>query len=346
MSVMTVLGLVKPDKLGIVLPHEHVFIDLRNQFSEPQEISKKILADQQVNIHNLGILKRNPYAIKDNLLLSDFELAGEELKEFKKAGGKTIVDHTSRGLGRDPYLLKSLAITIGLNIIVGSGYYTYDTHPEDMNKKSVEELTDEILKDLTIGIKKSGVRAGIIGELGTSREIHPNEKKVLLAAARAHNKTGAPISVHTYPWKHNGREIVNMFHEKNVRLDKVIICHSDVSINLEYMRDILSKGALIEFDNFGKEFYMSPEDRGFAGGVFATDIERIRTIKLLIDEGFEKQILISNDLCLKMMLHRYGGWGYDHILRNIVPMMVDEGITEDIIDLLLRENPKRLLDTI
>lgn len=343
MSVMTALGPVESDKLGIVLPHEHIFIDLRNQFSESEEISKKILADQQVNIYNLGVLKRNPYAIKDNLLLSDFELAEKELKEFKKAGGKTIVDHTSRGLSREPYLLKSLAVTTGLNIIVGSGYYTYDTHPKDMSKKNVEELTDEILKDLTIGIKKSGIRAGIIGELGTSRKIHPNEKKVLLAAAKAHNKTGAPISVHIYPWKHNGREVVNMFYEKNVRLDKVVICHSDVSINLEYMRDILSKGALIEFDNFGKEFYISPEDRGFTAGVFATDIERIRTIKLLIDEGFEKQILISNDICLKIMLHHYGGWGYDHILRNIVPMMIEEGITRDTIKLLIRENPKKWL---
>jgi len=169
--------------------------------------------------------------------------------------------------------------------------------------------------------------------------------KVLdIYTAKAHNKTGAPISVHIYPWKHNGREVVNMFYEKNVRLDKVVICHSDVSIDPGYMKDILSKGALVEFDNFGKEFYIAPEDRGFAGGVFATDIERVRTIKSLIDEGFERQILISNDLCLKMMLHHYGGWGYDHILRNIVPMMIDEGIDKTTVDLLVKETPKKWLN--
>jgi phosphotriesterase-related protein len=344
MGVVTVLGPVKTDELGIVLPHEHLFIDLRNQFTEPEEISKKVLADQQVSIRNLGILRRNPYAVKDNLLLSDLELAEKELKEFKKAGGKTIVDATSQGLGRDPHLLKSLALSTGLNVIAGSGYYTYDTHPPDMAKKTIKELADEIIEDLTIGIKKSEVKAGVIGELGTSREIHPNEKKVLLAAAKAHNETGAPILVHIYPWASNGREVVDIFSEEGVQLDKVVICHSDVSIDLEYMKDIMSRGALIEFDNFGKEFYIAPEDRKFAGGVFATDIERVRALRYLIDEGFEKQILISNDICLKIMLHRYGGWGYDHILRNIVPMMIDEGIDKTTINLLVKENPKKWLN--
>ena len=76
-------------------------------------------------------------------------------------------------------------------------------------------------------------------------------------------------------------------------------------------------------------------------GVGRLKIEEVRTIKFLVDEGFEKQILISNDICLKMMLHHYGGWGYDHILQNIVPMMVGEGITRDTINLFIQENPKK-----
>lgn len=212
-----------------------------------------------------------------------------------------------------------------------------------MDEKSVEELADEIVEDLTVGIKGSGIKAGIIGELGTSREIHPNEKKVLLAAVKAHTETGAPISVHIYPWSDNGREVVNILSGKGVRMDKVVICHSDVSIDLDYIKYILSVGALIEFDHFGKEYYIAPMDRVFLGGGFGTDLERVRAIKTLLDEGFERQILISNDLCLKIMLHRYGGWGYDHILRNIVPMMVDEGIDKNMIDLLIRENSNNWL---
>lgn len=344
MSVMTVLGPISGDRLGIVLPHEHIFIDLRNQFNEPEEISKRVLVNQQVDIDNLGILRENPYALKDNLLLSDFELAKRELEELKKAGGETVVDATGQNMGRDPCLLRNMAMATGINIVAGSGYYTHDTHSKEMDKKSIQEIADEIIEDFTVGIEESKVRAGVIGELGTSKEIHPNERKVLLAAAKAHVEIGAPIIVHIYPWGQNGREVVDVLSRRGVRLDKVVICHSDVSIDPEYMKDILSKGALIEFDNFGKEFSIPLKDRrGFIGGVFATDIERVRTIKFLVDEGFEKQILISNDICLKIMLHHYGGRGYDHILQNIVPIMIDEGITRDTIGLFIRENPKKWL---
>ena len=99
----------------------------------------------------------------------------------------------------------------------------------------------------------------------------------------------------------------------------------------------------VEFDDFGKEFYIDPEDRGFAGGVFARDIERVQVVKRLVDDGFAEQLLITNDICLKSMLRHYGGWGYDHILRHVVPMLRHEGVEQSTIDQLLVENPKRLL---
>lgn len=348
MSVMTVLGPVEVDNLGTTLSHEHCFVDIRHLFAEPEEMSKKILGNQQVAIHNLNIVKSNPFAIKDNLLLSDFEVTRQELEEFKKAGGKTIVDVTPRGIGRDPYLLRSLAISTGLNIIAGSGYYTQNTHPKQVDEKSVEELADELVEDLTEGIGKTNMRAGVIGELGTSEKIHPSEKKVLLAAAEAHNRTGAPIYIHVYSWAPNGVEVVNIFSKKGVQLDKLVICHVDSSIDMKYIKNVLSTGTLVEFDNFGKEFYVIPEDRigfyGLYGGVFSTDRERVEAIKELVDEGFEKQILISNDVCFKTDLQHYGGWGYNHVLRNIVPMMIEEKIDKATIDLFLKENPKKLLD--
>lgn len=154
MSVMTVLGPVEADKLGVVLPHEHFFVDLRFRFTEPDEISKKVIGNQQVSMHNLSILRTFPWAIRDNLWLSDFEVAQQEVEELKRAGGKTVVDLTNRGTGRDPHLLKSLAISTDLNIIAGSGYYTYHTHPKKLDKKTVEEIADEMIEELTIGIKK------------------------------------------------------------------------------------------------------------------------------------------------------------------------------------------------
>ena len=130
---------------------------------------------------------------------------------------------------------------------------------------------------------------------------------------------------------------------QDVNSAKIVICHSDVEPDLEYIRALLERGVFVEFDNFGKEFYIDPADRGFAGGAFVRDVDRVRMIKEILDWGYEKQLLVTNDICLKCMLHHYGGWGYDHILRNVVPMMEDEGIPREMIDRILSENPKRVL---
>jgi len=343
MSVMTVLGPVEVESLGMTLSHEHIFIDIRNQFTEFSDSEKARISRQKVCKENAGELCRNPYAIKDNLLLDDVEVAASELDYFKKAGGRTIVDCTSIGINRDARKLRELAGRTGLNIIAGSGYYTADTHPAGMDKWSPEEIAEQIIRDLTIGMEATDIKAGVIGEIGTGSPVHPNEKKNLLAAAIAHRQTCAPIYVHTYPWRQSGLEITNLFMDENVNPAKIVICHTDVEPDAPYIRELLSKGVFIEFDNFGKEFDIKPEDRGFAGGIFVKDIERVRLIKECIEWGFENQLLITNDICLKSMLHAYGGAGYDHIVRNIVPMMLAEGISQETIDVFLFENPVELL---
>lgn len=343
MSIMTVEGLVDSDALGIISPHEHVLADIRNQFTEPVEATKRALAEQKVSIGNLDALTRNPYAVRDNLVLNDVALAEEELLQFKRAGGDAIVDATSRGIGRDPKALLSISRATGIKIIGGCGYYTFDTHPPGMDNWTVEEIRDEMIKELTTGIGATQIRAGVIGELGTSERIHPNEKKVLRAAAGANKATNAGVIVHTYPWSENALEIINILTGEGMAPNKISINHIDVEINVDYCRAIVIKGAFIEFDNFGKEYYIDSWDRGFAGGVFARDIDRVKIMRTLVDEGYGGNILMSTDVCLKTLLHRFGGWGYDHILSHIVPMMQEEGIPEDQIDIILRENPKKLL---
>lgn len=345
MPVMTVTGLVDSDKLGIISPHEHVLWDIRNQFREFSEASKRALSEQKVGINNLDVLSRNPYAVKDNLVQGDLKVAEEELLEFKRAGGDTVVDATSIGVGRDPEALKKISRSTDINIIAGCGYYTYDTHPKDMDDKTIEEIEREILTDLKTGINGTNIRAGVIGELGTSEEIHPNEKKGLISAAKAQVETGVGIIVHIYPWAKRGLEVLDILSKNGVKTNRVSINHVDVEIDLEYCKSIVQSGAYIEFDNFGKEYFIAKRDRGFAGGIFMRDIERVKALKELIEAGYLDNILISCDVCLKTLLHRYGGWGYDHILTHIVPMMREEGITEEQIEVLLKENPKKFLDT-
>lgn len=340
---MTVLGPVPADQLGITLVHEHLFLDLRNQFTVFTDPEKRRLSQEKIALSNVGTLRRNPYAIIDNLVLDDHELAVKESMRFAQLGGRTIVDCTSVGIHRSPACLQLVAQKTGLNIIAGCGYYTYDTHPRELEQWTAHEIAQQMIADLTTGIDGTSIRAGIIGEIGTSDPIHPNERKCLLAAAIAHQATGAALFVHTYPWGQAGLEAARRLISEGVEPQKIVICHVDVQFDLNYLRALLDLGVMLGFDNFGKEFYIDPDDRGFAGGIFARDIERVQVIRQLLGWGHETQILIANDICLKSMLHAYGGWSYDHILRHIVPMMRHEGIPQSAIDTFLIHNPRRLL---
>ena len=168
-------------------------------------------------------------------------------------------------------------------------------------------------------------------------------KKNLIASAIAFKKTGAPVYVHTYPWGRGGLQAARILIEHGVDPAKIVICHLDVEPDIELMKEVLSTGVFLEFDDFGKEFCIEPADRGFAGGFFIRDIERVRLVRKMIEWGFGSQILLTTDICLKMLLRAYGGWGYGHILKNIVPLMKFEGIDEEQIRLVIEENPKRLL---
>ena len=344
MSVMSVNGPLAADSLGVVSPHEHLLIDIRNQFTEFIGIARRARSEGKVCLENMDALSRNPYAVKDNLVMDDVALAAQELMRFKQAGGDTVVDATLTSIGRDPDALRDLSRATGVNIIAGCGYYTADTHPADMALRTVAEIRQEILDNLRRGMDATLIRAGVIGEIGTSAVIQPGEKKVLEAAAEAQVETGVGVIVHTYPWGQRGLEAAETLCRKGVPPQKVSINHIDVEIDLDYCRQLLREGVFIEFDDFGKEYFIDRRDRGFAGGVFARDIERVLAIKTLLNEGYTDQILIACDICLKTLLHRYGGWGYDHILTHIVPMMLDEGIAAEQIDTLLRANPRRFLD--
>jgi len=346
MAVMTVLGKIDSDLLGVVLPHEHIMLDLRNQFSPPSEASRIALSEKKVSISNLDVLSRNPLAVQDNLILNDLAVAESELLEFKKAGGDTVVEATSVGAGRDPVALRNISRAIGIHIVAGCGYFTFDTHPVNMNEKTVEEIKSEMISDIRVGMNGTNIRAGVIGEIGTSEKIHPNEEKTCIAAAEVQAETGLGMHVHTEPWGNERMKVLKIVKIHGGDLEKVVINHIDVKreFDLDECKQIMEQGAYIEFDNFGKEYYIDTRNRGLLAGPFAYDIERVQVIKELIDAGFLTKILVTNDLCFKTMLHSYGGWGYDHILTNIVPMLMEVGITEAQVEMLIKVNPKNFLD--
>ena len=122
MPIMSVSGPIEKEKLGIVSPHEHIFIDMKVFFTEPETIGAKNIAYKPVTIDTLGVLKRNPFALLDNVRLMDVQTQIKELMQFKFAGGRTVVDATNVGIGRDPYLLRQVADSTGLQVIAGAGF--------------------------------------------------------------------------------------------------------------------------------------------------------------------------------------------------------------------------------
>lgn len=348
-KVETVLGRVPSEDLGITLPHEHLLLDITCWCVKPSEASKLYLWDSPVTIEKLGVLRRDPQISKDAMQLTDESVAVEELGAFMKMGGRTLVDVTIAGLARDPKALERISIDTGVNIIMGSGFYLERSHPAFVKKNSAEELSEIIVRELMEGVNGSGIRAGVIGEIGCSSPITDEEKKVLKASALAQRETGRPLTVHPSIWDlgkralaKNENEILDLLLREDADLTKFYMSHMDYTCTqLDYQRHIMDEYKItIDYDTFGQEGYPYSI---FPGAFEPSDRQRIAAVIELCKEGYEKQLMLSQDICKKIHLLKYGGTGYAHILEDIVPELTLNGVTRTQINTMLVENPKRIL---
>ena len=194
--VRTVAGDIAPDDLGITLCHEHLLIDLKRVFVEPDEPDAKVMAHRAVELETLGWIRSNYVSNLDNLGLYVENEVIEEIKLYQKVGGATLVEVTPVDIGRNPEGLLRIAEAAGLNVVMGSGYYVHGTHPDDMDVRSEDVLVDEMTRDVTDGVGNTGIKSGIIGEIGCTWPLDKNERKVLRAAACAQKATGAALTIH------------------------------------------------------------------------------------------------------------------------------------------------------
>ncbi|MCX5838496.1 MAG: phosphotriesterase-related protein [Deltaproteobacteria bacterium] len=340
-QAQTVLGRVRADALGITLPHEHLFIDASVLFVEPPEASQRKIAHEPVSLENLSWVLYHQFNNLDNTRLLDEDLVIKEVMLYKKEGGGTIVDVTNTGLGRDPLAIARISRTTGMHVIMGSGYYVGESQGSEMDRKREEEIAAEITADIQEGVGTTGIRAGIIGEIGCSWPLQEREKKVLRACAIAQKNTGAAITIHPGLHEHSPMEILRLLDKAGADISRVIMGHLCRTGFLPATRRQLAQtGCYIQYDTFGSApFYP------LHFGVFnkPCDRERIEQIMELIADGYLKQVLISQDICLKVKLVQYGGQGYAHIIRNILPQMLARGMTQEQIQTIMVENPKRFL---
>ena len=332
-------GDLPPDKVGITMCHEHVLVDFTCFFPKITDATRRAKWEMPVTMEILGELRRDPFLCKDNMLQLDRALAIRELMHYKRAGGKTIVDCTSIGLGRDVRGLRHISEVTGLNIIAGAGFYVQDAHPRYVRGRSIDELSSQIVRDVRDGVDNTGIKCGIIGEVGTSWPITKDEEKVVRAAVRAHKKTGAPLNIHPAPWERKADKVLDIVEEETDDLSRIVLSHIDeTSYDTEYAISLAKRGCFVEFDTFGQENYFENWNYGDP-----KDSTRVDVISKLIQKGYGSQILLSHDTCLKYLLKSYGGYGYDHILNHILPDFRKSGVSESEIQTMLVQNPKRLL---
>jgi phosphotriesterase-related protein len=277
----------------------------------------------------------------DNSRLLDIETAIRETLLYKRAGGDTIVEATSIGIGRDPEGLQQIARATGLNIVMGASYYVGASHPADMDARSEDDLAGEIVRDIEEGVGHSGVRAGVIGEVGCSWPLTADERKVLRASGRAQRKTGAPLLIHPGRNEAAPREIVAVLRDVEADLSRTIIGHIERTLlDRADMRKLAESGCVLEFDLFGREHSYYKHSPNID---MINDAQRLHLIAWLISEGHGRQLVLAQDTAAKSHLVRYGGCGYAHILSNIVPRMRFRGFKEEDVHAMLVETPRRIL---
>ena len=307
-DINTVTGTIKPEELGRTLMHEHIFV----QYGKPSPETM------------------HPGPKFDEIM----SVCTGYIDQLKNYGVASIVDPTTVDLGRNVPLMTALAEKTGFNIVCCTGIYstgTYINMCEELGG-GWERIAEFFIKELTEGIDNTSVKAGIIKVVTGYPEVSALEREILLAAAKASVATGAPIITHTEGVL--GDEQQEILGEAGVPLNKIIVGHSCISTNFNYHMQIIKEGSYIGFDRFGME-----------GGM--PDEVRAASIVKLIKAGCASRIIVSHDSVWYWVggpnpcSTQYANWKPTNFFERVIPMLKYEGITDDDIDAMLKENPRR-----
>jgi phosphotriesterase-related protein len=359
--VITVLGEIDAQELGHTHTHEHLLSDLsamlttygvrpvhgspdvdsdlsragRDEF--PASLRAQIL--EPIRLDNYSSIKHHVFNF-DNLRLLSEKDAVEELHLYRAAGGGSMVESSPVGMGRDASGLARVSRLSGVSVIMGSGFYVREFHPPGVAGASLETIEERIVRDVTVGVEDTGVRAGIIGEIGLSSPMHPVEEKVLRAATRAQKRTGVALQVHPGREQSAPMQAMRIIEEEGGDPTRVVMCHIERTLpDTASMVELATTGCYLEFDLFGQEssYY------AFSDIELPNDAGRINQLRALSEAGYLERLVVAQDICQKVYLRRYGGTGYAHILESVIPLMRRKGWSESDVRRLTHENPADLL---
>ncbi|MFC5993089.1 phosphotriesterase [Pseudonocardia hispaniensis] len=309
-TVNTVTGVLGGDQLGVTLPHEHLICDFTREY-------------------------------RGEGIFHDFPTMAAELDAASQAGVHTVVDLTNESLGREPRALRDLSERTGVQIVVGSSFYRHQYAAARLYRMPTKDLADLIVQEITEGIGDTGIRAGIIGEIGSDQHIEPVEERIFRASARAQHRTGVALNVHAARWPIAHGQL-DLLEEEGCDLRRVVVSHCDTvgSIDwrepddvLKYQLSLAERGAYVEFDTLRTASRLSDPEMD----------RRIRYIRNLIDNGFIDHVLLSHDIFFTSHLLSNGGGGLTVATTYFADRMRDAGIPQGQIDRIFIDNPRRML---
>ncbi len=341
----TVTGLIDPGDLGTTLMHEHLLLDVSPYFDEPEEASVRAWVDAPLTFDKLGYIAAHWHQNLDNTVILDERFAIDQVSKFMLAGGRTVVDTTNIGLGRDPLALAHISRATGLHIVMGSGHYVRLFHPADIADRDEESITAHIIRDVTVGVGDTGVKSGIIGEIALMWPHSDDEERSLRAAATAQRETGAAITLHPGFHDSSPPAILEVLAKAGADLTRVVMGHLDTFHDRELLAELASSGCVLQWDTYGNEETLFGEVGSGSGDILdmPNDDQRIAALEHVAGLGYADQVLISQDVFIKCMTAAYGSKGYGHIVTNIAPRLRGRGWTPGQIDQLLVGTPARLL---
>jgi len=312
-SVETMAGPIRTSDLGFTLMHEHIIT------------------------RSEGMIQNFPH-IWDQQAVLDYVV--KMLTALKAQGVNTIVDLTVLGLGRDIPMLLPVVERAGIQVIVATGLYTFSDLPTYFRNRNADEMADLFVRDINLGIQGTKVKAAILKCATDAPGITPGVEKALQAAARAHLRTGVPISTHTHAATRRGLEQQDLFESEGVDLKRVIIGHSGDSDDLDYLTKLLERGSYIGMDRFGLDSFL-PEEK------------RIATIAKLCHMGWAERMVLSHDAMAYFDVYELGAiefarpqWNYLNLVENIIPKLLKAGVTSEQIGTMTRENPRRIFENV
>jgi phosphotriesterase-related protein len=308
-TIPGVCGPISTAELGFTLMHEHVLIanwSMRQSFPDYVDVPRFV------------------------------DAAASELAAAREHGVRTIVDLTPINLGRDIHVIHAVAERSGMQIIAATGFY-WNEEPW-MEAWDHETLVRYLVRDLTEGIQGTDVRAGILKCATDRHGVTDLNRKVLEVTARAHRRTGAPISTHTSVAQRTGLAQQDVFESEGVDLSRVVIGHCGDSEDLDYLEAILRRGSTIGMDRFGIDIILPTK-------------QRVDTIVELCKRGFAPQMVLSHDASChidwfpkELIRTAVPRWNFLHISDDVVPALRENGVPEEQIHQMTVENPRRVFE--